>query len=337
MGDGRRHASLPAARMTSAADPRGDAGPADDAPALIAVDWGTTALRGALLVADGRELARHAAPRGLLGIAPGGWQAAFDAEFGAWRAAHPGLPCLMAGMVGSRQGWAEAPYAACPAGPADLAARLLWLQPGSLAIVPGLSTEVAGIPDVMRGEETQVFGALELLGLQRHDRVRLVLPGTHSKWVDVQRGRITGFASHMTGECYALFRRQSILARSLPDDDDGPWQPEAFDRGVALAQTPGGLLHHLFAVRTLSLFDRADAPALASLLSGLVIGEELRAQGAAELAADAQAGAPVVIVGAPALTARYERALATLSVPSATVGGEAGWRGLAALAGTLGR
>ncbi len=325
--------------MTLATDPDPDpdpgASPHGGPPVLMAVDWGTSALRGALLAADGRELACHAAPRGLLGVPPGGWPAAFDAEFGRWRTAHPGLPCLMAGMVGSRQGWAEAPYAACPAGPQDLAGRLLWLQPGRLAIVPGLSTERAGIPDVMRGEETQVFGALELLGLQRHDRVTLVLPGTHSKWVEVQRGRITGFASHMTGECYALFRQRSILARTLPADDDAPWQPEAFDRGVALAQAPGGLLHHLFAVRTLSLFDRADAPALASLLSGLVIGEELRAQRAADLAADNE-GAPIVVVGAPTLTARYERALAALSVPVVTVGGEATWRGLAALAGRLG-
>ena len=85
-------------------------------PALIGVDWGTTALRGALLTADGTVLAEHAAPRGLLSIEPGTWAAAFEAEFGAWRAAHPDIPCLMAGMVGSRQGWAEAPYCRCPAG-----------------------------------------------------------------------------------------------------------------------------------------------------------------------------------------------------------------------------
>ena len=165
-----------------AASTRAAAPPAGP-PALIGVDWGTTALRGALLAADGTVLAEHAAPRGLLSIAPGGWAAAFEAEFGAWRAAHPDIPCLMAGMVGSRQGWAEAPYCPCPAALDDLADRLLWLQPGRLAIVPGLSVEHAaepttthataqvaarhvapgGPPDVMRGEETQVFGALQSL------------------------------------------------------------------------------------------------------------------------------------------------------------------------------
>ena len=47
----------------------------------------------------------------------------------------------------------------------------------------------------------------------------------------------------MTGECFALLRQQSILARSLPADEAAPWAPDAFDAGVARAQQPGGLLH----------------------------------------------------------------------------------------------
>ena len=301
-------------------------------PALLAVDWGTSALRGALLAADGTVLAEHAAPRGLLSVPPGGWAAAFEAEFGAWCAAHPGLPCLMAGMVGSRQGWVEAPYCACPASLADLAGALCWLpadtaHSGRPAIVPGLSTEATGTPDVMRGEETQVFGALRLLGLQGADHTTLVLPGTHSKWVTVRRGRITGFATHMTGEVYALLRQQSILARGLPADD-AAWDADAFDAGVASAARPGGLLHHLFSVRTLGLFERAGGPALASRLSGLLIGEELRAQAPPP-------DQPIVLVGSPALTQRYQRALAQRGHPVRCVGAEAGWAGLLALAGTL--
>jgi len=293
-------------------------------PSLLAVDWGTTALRGALLTADGAVLAERAAPRGLLSIAPGGWAAAFEAEFGPWLAAHPGLVCLMAGMVGSRQGWSEAAYCPCPATLADLAGALLWVQPGRVAIVPGLCTDAQGVPDVMRGEETQVFGALQRLGLVD---ATLVLPGTHSKWVTVRGGRITGFNTHMTGECYALLRQQSILARTLPADDSA-WVAEAFDRGVARALTPGGLLHHLFSVRTLALFDRDDGPALASTLSGLLIGEELRAQ-------TLPAGQAVVAVGSPALTARYQRALALLGHEVHIIGADAGWAGLLALAGRL--
>ena len=296
------------------------------------MDWGTSALRGALLAADGRVLAEHAAPRGLLSVPPGGWAAAFGAEFGAWRAAHPGLPCLMAGMVGSRQGWVEAPYCPCPAGLADLAGALCWLPDDvagadRLAIVPGLRTEMNGVPDVMRGEETQVFGALRLLGLMDAEQVTLVLPGTHSKWVTVRRGRITGFATHMTGEIYALLRQQSILARLLPTDDSG-WDAEAFDAGLAGAALPGGLLHHLFSVRTLGLFDLVAGPALASRLSGLLIGEELRAQAPPP-------GQPIVLVGSPALTQRYRHALTRCGHTVQAVGAGAGWAGLLALAGTL--
>ena len=295
------------------------------APALLAVDWGTSALRGALLAADGTLLAEHAAPRGLLQVPSGGWAQVFDDEFGPWLAAHPGLLCLMSGMVGSRQGWAEAAYCPCPASLAQLAEHLLWLRPGRLAIVPGLSRESDGQPDVMRGEETQVFGALRQLGLQD---ASLVLPGTHSKWVQVAGGRVSGFSTHMTGECFALLRQQSILARTLPADEVAPWRPEAFDEGVARAQQPGGLLHHLFSVRSLALFERRDGPALLSYLSGLVIGEELRAQAPAP-------GQAVVVVGSEALTLRYRRALAQRGVALQSVGAEAAWRGLAALAGCL--
>jgi len=217
-----------------------------------------------------------------------------------------------------------------PAGFAELGQHLLWLQPGRLALVPGLScmaTDALLTPDVMRGEETQVFGALHLLGLTSADEVTLVLPGTHSKWVTVQRGRITGFATHLTGEVYGLLRHQSLLARMLPADDSA-WDSAAFDAGVLAAQQPGGLLHHVFAVRSLALFGQADGPALASRLSGLLIGEELRAQAS-------RPGAALVLVGSDGLVRRYQQALALLGLSTLSVGSEATWAGLLALAGTL--
>jgi 2-keto-3-deoxy-galactonokinase len=102
----------------------------------------------------------------------------------------PGTLCLISGMAGSKQGWREAPYCACPAGFDAIAAQLEWVEPGRIAIVPGLSIDRSGVPDVMRGEETQIFGALQLLGL---DNARLVLPGTHSKWVTVAEPQGDGF------------------------------------------------------------------------------------------------------------------------------------------------
>ena len=283
---------------------------------LIAIDWGTSSLRGARLGDDGSVLEEREFPRGILSVPSGGFAAVFDEHFGDW-IAPPDTLCLIAGMAGSRQGWLEASYCPCPAGFDELAQRLAWIVPGRIAIVPGLSCEHAGVPDVMRGEETQVFGALKLLGVQD---ALLVLPGTHSKWVQVRGGRIESFATLMTGEFYALLRRDSILARTMPADD-GEMHDAAFDAGVALALRDGGLLHHAFSVRSLALFDRLPAAQAPSYLSGLVIGDELRSRQLAR-------GDRVVIVGADALTLRYLRALGPFGVRAQCMGPQAMWRGL---------
>jgi 2-dehydro-3-deoxygalactonokinase len=284
---------------------------------LIAVDWGTSSLRAALLDASGQVVDEHSMPRGILTVAAGEFAAVLETVTARW-AQRPGMLCLLSGMVGSRQGWMEAPYCACPAGLADIAAQLKWLEPGRIAIVPGLCCEAQGIPDVMRGEETQVFGALALLGL---DSARLVLPGTHSKWVRAHGGRIESFSTFMTGEMYALLRHHSILARTLPAAD-GDLDAGAFEQGFRHALRVGNLLHAAFSARTLSLFDRLGIEARPSYLSGLVIGEEIRSQ---QLAAGDD---PVIVVGAPALTERYALALRLLGVRSIAVGSEATWHGL---------
>lgn len=291
---------------------------------LVALDWGTSSLRAALLDAQGRPLEERSLPRGILTVAPGEFPAVFDAACGDWMRAGNAF-ALLSGMVGSRQGWLEAPYCPCPAGFADIAARLAWVEPGRIAIVPGLSCEEQGAPDVMRGEETQVCGAMHLLGLQQG---LFVLPGTHSKWVRVAAGRIETFSTFMTGEFYALLRQHSILTRTLPEAD-GELDKQAFLRGVHHALRSGNLLHAAFSARTLSLFERLPGAAMPSYLSGLVIGEELRSQ---ELGA---LSGPLVLAGSPALTQRYEVALQALGVPVRSAGSEATWRGLWAVAQTL--
>jgi 2-dehydro-3-deoxygalactonokinase len=283
---------------------------------LIAIDWGTSSLRGARLDAHGEVLEERASARGILSVPAGGFEAVFDELFGDWMQP-PGALALIAGMAGSRQGWIEAPYCACPASLAEVAAQLAWAVPGRVAIVPGLSCERAGVPDVMRGEEAQVFGALRLLGLERGT---LVLPGTHSKWVQAEGGRIAAFATSMTGEFYALLRRHSILARTLPVDDDA-FEPQAFDAGIAHALRSPGLLQSAFSARTLALFERQPLAHRTSYLSGLVIGEELRTRAL-------HGGEQVIVVGADALTQRYERALAALGVQVRVIGSQAAWRGL---------
>jgi 2-dehydro-3-deoxygalactonokinase len=291
---------------------------------LVAIDWGTSSLRAALLDQRGNVADEHSMPRGILSVKAGEFPGVLEHARAPWPQA-AGMLCLLSGMVGSRQGWMEAPYCECPAGFADIAAKLAWVEPGCIAIVPGLSCEQRGAPDVMRGEETQVFGALALLDL---DSALLVLPGTHSKWVRVERGRIQAFATFMTGEFFALLRKHSILARTLPDSD-GELDPLAFEQGLRYSLASANLLHAAFSARTLSLFDRLPAHAAPSYLSGLVIGEELRSQ------APDKERAPVIVVGAPELTRRYELGLRILGVASRTVGSEASWRGLWRIAQTL--
>jgi 2-dehydro-3-deoxygalactonokinase len=288
---------------------------------LVAVDWGTSSLRAARLGDGGQVLEERSAPRGILTVAPGEFPSVLQSLCGDWR--DGGTPTLVSGMAGSRQGWQEAAYCACPAGADDLAGKLSWVEPGRTAIVPGLSCEHAGVPDVMRGEETQVFGALALLG--RRD-ARIVLPGTHSKWVQVRAGRVESFATSMTGEVYALLRTHSILARMMPAED-AALDETAFLQGVSQAQAVGSLLATAFSARTLALFERMPAAALPSYLSGLVIGEELRAQAAV-------ADGEVVIVAAPALAERYAMALRARGQRSVRLGAEATWRGLWQLACT---
>ncbi|CAN5448787.1 2-dehydro-3-deoxygalactonokinase [soil metagenome] len=296
---------------------------------LLAVDWGTSSLRGAWLAADGAVAEERAFPRGILSVPAGGFPAVFEECFGDWMQ-RPGALCLISGMAGSKQGWAEAAYCACPAGFADVASACRWIVPGRVAIVPGLSCEHdrtgLSFPDVMRGEEAQVFGALDLLGLQEGV---LVLPGTHSKWVRVRAGRVEAFATVMTGEFYALLRQHSILARTLPATE-GALNGEAFDAGVALALRSASMVQSAFSVRTLALFERRSGDWLASYLSGLVVGEELRSQ---QLAGVEQ----VIVIGSDALTERYARALAMQGVRALRAGSAATWRGLWKIAATLPR
>jgi 2-dehydro-3-deoxygalactonokinase len=294
--------------------------------AVIAIDWGTSSLRGARLDAKGQVLESREFSRGILTVPNGQFETVFNELFGDWMQS-PHALCLISGMAGSRQGWQEAPYCPCPAGFAELGQHLLWLQPGRMALVPGLScrdSDAMNTPDVMRGEEVQIFGALHMAG---RDSATLVLPGTHSKWVQVQGGRVLNFQTFMTGEVFALMSQHSLLGKTM--DLQGSLDETVFLQGIDQSQQPGSVLHHLFAVRTLGLFERLSATQLPSFLSGLLIGEEL-GQHAASTHAE-----PVILIGSEALTLRYTLALQHLRIPSQRMGSEATWAGLFALATSL--
>ena len=266
---------------------------------MIGVDWGTTSLRAYRIAAGGAVLDRLDRPGGILTVPAGGFPGALAEVVGPWLSAGE-TRVLLCGMVGSRQGWIEAPYLRCPAGPAEIAAATIPVpfDSAETRLVPGLTTEDAhGIPDVMRGEETKLVALAYALGGGAH---LACLPGTHSKWARIEAGRIAHFTTHMTGEAFAALSQHTILARTSAE---GPDRPEAFARGVARARQGGGLLHHLFGARTLHLMDRLEAAETRSFLSGLLIGHEI-------VAALAETGATrVELVGAAGLAALYAEAL----------------------------
>ena len=282
---------------------------------LVAIDWGTSSLRGALLDSRGKIVEERSHARGILTVPAGGFPDVFEELFGDWMRPS-GTYCLISGMAGSKQGWVEAPYCPCPAGRVEVGSAIAEIEPGRIAIVPGLSDMHRGVPDVMRGEEVQIFGAMALTGLSEG---LFVLPGTHSKWATVKKGRVTGLRTYMTGEFFALLGRHSILARTL--DLSAPLDEAAFLQGVVQADNGHGLLHNAFGARTLALFDRMQAGELSSYLSGLLIGEELRTQ-------STRAGGDLVLIGAQALTERYALALRSSGTTARTLGTEATWAGL---------
>lgn len=273
---------------------------------LIGLDWGSSSLRAMLIDGEGQVLLSRQSAQGASTLhgGPAAFSAALDELIGDWHAT--GQPLLACGMVGSQHGWREVPYAACPADAKALAAGALavdW-RGRSVRLLPGLRCDTeAGPPDVMRGEETQVLGALELMP-ELAARSCIVMPGTHSKWAQVIDGTVRSFATQMTGELFAVMRQHSVLGRLMPADP--PADLVAFAEGVRAARDHGelGLPHQLFAVRTLGLTGRLAHEALADYLSGLLIGHELRAGLQAR-----DAAAPLVLLGEPALCQRYAKAL----------------------------
>jgi 2-dehydro-3-deoxygalactonokinase len=236
---------------------------------LIALDWGTTRARAFLISGAGEVLERRSADQGIQSVPSGGFPAAFEVVAGDLRKAAPEAGIVLAGMVGSRNGWIEAHYVACPASPDEIAdaGMKVTLADGSPAtILPGLSCD-EGAFDVMRGEETLIVG----LGL---DEGIACLPGTHSKWALIQGGRITRFASFMTGEIYGLLRQHSILSR-LAEEPSAEDTASGTAEGLAASVRHGGLLNTAFASRSEVLAGRMSGGAVGPYLSALLVGHEI--------------------------------------------------------------
>ncbi|NMX89591.1 MULTISPECIES: 2-dehydro-3-deoxygalactonokinase [unclassified Pseudomonas] len=305
---------------------------------LIALDWGTSSLRAYKLGRDGQVLEQRSLASGIMHLpseprliagvqCSDGFELAFDAACGDWLDAQPDLPVIACGMVGSAQGWGEAAYRHTPVDVASLGLALhkvRSLRGVDVHIVPGVIEQV-GLPNVMRGEETQVLGVLQ--GLPASAGLLIGLPGSHSKWVEVVDGCITHFDTFMTGELFAVLSTHSILGRT--QKIAGQFQAEAFDRGVRVALSPDGqrgVLSTLFSARTLGLTAELAAEQQPDYLSGLLIGHELAGL------PERTRNTPIILVGAAALCARYQRALALCGFSQVSLAQQATERGLWQLA-----
>ncbi|MES2990282.1 MAG: 2-dehydro-3-deoxygalactonokinase [Pseudomonadota bacterium] len=291
-----------AARSTSERTPRG-------APALIGIDWGTTNRRGYLIDAEGRCLAEHEDGDGML-AARGRFGAALQAMRAALGVAEAPLPAILSGMVGSASGWIEAPYLDLAVALTHLRAHLVAV-PGApeVAIVPGYCQRGPAAVDVMRGEETQLLGALALGDDPNHGDGWCVLPGTHSKWVRVQGGAIQEFATFMTGELFALLSQHGTLAAA--STADAPAEPQAFDAGLRAAMDGAVLSNALFGCRARVVSGAMPAAHARSYLSGLLIGaewQEVRRRHAGRLPAR------ITLIGSAALAGHYMTAGAAFGV-----------------------
>lgn len=290
----------------------------------IAVDWGTTNLRAYAMGPDGIR-AEATSEDGMGRLGREGFEPALIRLIEPWLG--PGVTSVLAcGMVGSRQGWFEAPYRATPCSPMDVGqmVRVPVRDPRiTVQIVPGLKQMKPA--DVMRGEETQIAGAL---ALDPAFDGAMCLPGTHSKWVQISAGEVVSFQTYLTGEMFALLSTQSVLRHGMAATG---WDEDAFDQGVANGMArPERLAAQLFRLRAEGLIADLGPDAARAQLSGLLIGAELAA------ARPYWLGAKVALVGSTALTALYARALSAMGAPTQTLAAkECTIAGLARAAGRL--
>lgn len=276
--------------------------------ALIGIDWGTSRIRAHRIGHDGQLLESRSGEAGLSSVRGGDFDSALEALISGWEDTGK-LPILMCGMVGSRHGWKEAPYALCPFGIDALCRAVVPVSSrlGEVRIVGGgHAIDKQNHHDIMRGEETQFLGLSDPKGRQV-----AIAPGTHSKWAFLEDGQITRFRTYMTGELFAVLKTHSILGWLMPDAQAPVIDDTAFETGVKDAGLDQDMLHGLFNVRTSGIFEPGKAQTLSSYLSGLLIGYEVKN------AATLFPAQFVTVVAAPALARLYGLALSLLGIAEA--------------------
>jgi 2-dehydro-3-deoxygalactonokinase len=293
-------------------------------PVLIAVDWGSSSFRAYLMAPNAEILDEVASGDGIGSVAAGAYPATLKRLIGRWLEAYPSLSVVASGMVGSRHGWREAAYVKCPAGPREVAAQLTQVEADGrrVQLAAGLSyVDEAAQPDVMRGEETEIFGIAEA-GARL-----IVLPGSHSKWAKVDGDYVVAFKTFVTGELFAAVRDHTIVgafARAAPAKSPGEPSALGVRRGAAAGACEGksGLLGLMFGARSLPLMGALSESDAGEYLSGLLIGAEIGE------ARRLFPGETPYVAGAEALVERYLAAFAALDVSARAAPRRAAARGL---------
>jgi len=311
---------------------------------LVGIDWGTTNLRAWAFDNDGNIVATRNSQEGILNVADGNFEATLMRLVGDWIAGNEQIPLIASGMITSRQGWVEIDYLRSPVAVSELVNQNVSrrLECGNpVLFISGVShTDASGMPDVMRGEETQIAGLLEQeSGSQASVKLPLtvVLPGTHSKWVYVdEQKQIAQFKTFMTGEVFALLSQHSILRHSVEqptvDSADGQeateFDGDAFERGIdSISEADGQILNRIFHIRTLSLSARLGPAQASEYLSGMLIGSELH-EGLIKTNARTESLHNIVLVGDGALVKRYARAFSHFGCSFQTAQADTTARGL---------
>ena len=281
----------------------------------VAVDWGTSSFRLWLVDAAGSVLGERRSQEGMMAAGKLGFATVLQSHLDALGAAND-LPVIICGMAGARQGWVEAGYIDTPAHLATVMERAVAV-PGAardIRILPGIAQRIPNAPDVMRGEETQLLGAL---GMDAPDDAVVCIPGTHSKWAIVKDGTVERFATFMTGELFSVVSHETILSHALAGAEEAE-DTGAFKSAVLAAfDTPALAANLLFQVRSNQLLYGGSASAARERISGTLIGLEL----AAGLAGD-RPGSGVTLVASGRLQLLYQLAFATLSVPVRSIDAE---------------
>src|SRR6185312_742918 len=281
----------------------------------VAVDWGTSSFRLWLVDRAGNVLAERRSHEGMMVAGKLGFAAVLQSHLEAVDAA-PGLPVIVCGMAGARQGWVEAGYVDTPARLASIPEHAVPVpgQDRDIRILPGIAQRDPEAPDVMRGEETQLLGAL---GVDGADDVVVCMPGTHSKWVRASGGTVERFATFMTGELFDVVSRETILSHAVTGADEAE-DINAFRSAVIAAfEKPAFAANLLFQVRSGQLLYGGKPSAAREKISGTLIGLELAAGLAAEVPSTG-----ITLVASGRLQMLYQMAFDTVSVPVRSIGAE---------------